>query len=71
MKESGWNSQRIKSRKISFYKSGELNASSYVKLPLRSDALLDFENDGSYCSIWSKIASLHPCNNDHLNRVSN
>ena len=35
MKESGWNYQRIKSRKISFYKSGELNASSYDKNPLR------------------------------------
>ena len=38
MKESGWNLQRINWMKISFYKGGEINGSSYVKLPLKSSA---------------------------------
>ena len=28
------------------------------------------KND-KYCFIWSILASLHPCNNNHPNRVSN
>ena len=49
MKESGWIFQKINSMKISFYKSSELNGSSYVKLPLRSSALLNNKNDDKYC----------------------
>ena len=54
---------------ISFYKSGELNGSSYVKIPLRSSALVIFKNDDKYCFIWSILASLHPCENGIANRV--
>ena len=53
---------------ISFYKSGELNGSSYVKIPLRS-ALLNIKNDDKYCFFWSILASLHPCENGNPNRV--
>ena len=56
--------------KILFYKTGELNGSNYVKIPLRSYAILNNENNDKYCFIWSILASLHPCNNNHLNRVS-
>ena len=45
MKESGCNFQRIKTMTISFNKSGELNASSYVKIPLSSSALVVIKND--------------------------
>ena len=38
-KESGWIFDRINSMKLRFYKTGELNGSSYVKIPLRSNAL--------------------------------
>ena len=69
MKESGWNFQRINTMSISFYKSGELNRSSYVKIPLRSNALVNIKNDDKYCFIWSIVAGLHPCNNDHHKRV--
>ena len=34
-KESGWTFDKINSMKITFYKTGELNGSSYVKIPLR------------------------------------
>ena len=54
-----------------FYKTGKLNGSNYVKIPLRSNAILNFENNGKYCFIWSILASLKPCNKNHPNRVSN
>ena len=57
--------------KIRFYKTEELNGSSYVKIPLRSNALINIKNNDKYCFIWSILASLHPCENDHPNRVSN
>ena len=44
-KESGWIFDKIISRKISFYKTGELNGSSYVKIPLRSYALINTKNN--------------------------
>ena len=56
---------------IHFYKTGELNGSNYVEIPLISNAILNIENNDKYCFIWSILASLHPCNNNHPNRVSN
>ena len=44
-KESGWISDKIISMKISFYKTTELNGSSYVKNPLRSNAILNVQNN--------------------------
>ena len=44
--------------KISFYKTGELNGSSYIKIPLRSSALLNFKDKNKHCFIWSILASL-------------
>ena len=69
-KESGWIFDEINSMKISFYETGLLNGTSYVKIPLRSNAILNIEKNNQYCFIWSILASLHPCKNDH-NRVSN
>ena len=69
MKESGWNFQKNNTMLISLYKSEELNGSSYVKIPLRSNAFVNIKNDAKYCFIWSMLASLHPCNNDHPKRV--
>ena len=71
MKDSGWRFDKINSMTIFFYKTGEINGSNYVKIPLRSNAILNFENNGKYCFIWSKLASLQPCNNNHPNRVLN
>ena len=53
MNYSGWNNQRINSMKKIFYKSGQLNRSSYVKIPIRSSALVNIENDDKYCFSWS------------------
>ena len=56
--------------KTRFYKTGELNGSSYVKIPLRSNALMIIKNNDNYCFFWSILAGLYPCDNDHPNRVS-
>ena len=68
MKESGWRFDKINSMTIYFYQTGIMNGSSYIKIPLRSNAILNVENS---CFLWSIIASLHLCNKNHPNRVSN
>ena len=70
-KESGWIFDKINSMKISFYETTVLNGSSYVKIPLRSNAILNIQNNDKYCFIWSILASLHPCENTHPSRVNN
>ena len=71
MKDSGWRFDKINSMTIYFYKTNEMNGSNYVKIPLRSNAILNIENNDKYCFLWSILASLFPCNNSHPNRVSN
>ena len=68
--ESGWIFDKFNSMERRFYKTGEITGSSYVKVPSISNALIVIENSDKYCFIWSKLASLHPCDNDHPNRVS-
>ena len=70
-KESGWIFDKINEMKIRFYKTDDLNGSNYIKIPLRSNAQANIKNNVKYCFIWSILASLHPCENDHPNRVSN
>ena len=55
---------------VYFYKTGEVNGSNFIKTPPRSNVVLNFENIDKYCFIWSILASLHPCNIIHPNRVS-
>ena len=57
--------------KIRFYKTGELNGSSAIKIPSRSNDLQNIKNNDKYCFIWSLLAKLHPCENDHPNKVAN
>ena len=47
-----------------------MNGSHFVKIPLRSNAILNIENNDKYCFIWSILASLYRCKNKHPNRVS-
>ena len=56
---------------VHFYKTGEMDGRSYVKIPSRNSAIWNVENDDKYCLLWSKLAYLHPCDNNHHNRVSN
>ena len=71
MKESVCIFDKLNLMKILFFKTGKLNGTSYVKIPLRSSAILNVQNNDKYCFIWSILASLPPCENDHPNRVSN
>ena len=71
MKDSGWRFDKLYSVTIYFYKTNEMNGSNYVKIPLRSNAILNIENNDKYCFLWSILASLYPCNNNHPNRFSN
>ena len=71
MKDSGWRFDKINSMTIYFYKTNEMNGSIYIEIPLRSNAILNIENNDKYCFLWSILASLHPCINNHPNRVSN
>ena len=70
MKDSGWRFDKINSLTIYSYETGELNGSNYVKIPLRSSAILNIQNVDKYCFLWSILAFLHPYNNNHPNRVS-
>ena len=69
-KESGCIFDKINLMKVRFYKTGELDGSSYLKYPSRSNASINNKNIDKFCLIWSILASLHPCDNDHPNRVS-
>ena len=70
-KDSRWIFDKINSMKISFYKTKELNGTSYVKIPLISNAILNIQNNDKFFFIWSILASLHPCENTHPSRVNN
>ena len=41
-----------------------MDGSSYVKITLRSSAILNIKNDDIYCFIGSILAKLHPCENN-------
>ena len=71
MKDSGWRFDKLYSMTIYFYETTELDGSNYIKIPLRSNSILNIENNDKYCFLWSILAWLHPCNNNHPNRVSN
>ena len=48
-----------------------MNGSNSVKIPWRLNGILNVENNDKHCFLWSILAYLHPCNNNHPNRVSN
>ena len=70
IKDSGWRFDKIISMTVYFYKTNELNGSNYIKIPLKN-AILKFEKKMITSFLWSILANLHPCNNNHPNRVSN
>ena len=45
LEESGWIFDKINSMKISFYKTTELDGTSYVEIPLRTNALINIKNN--------------------------
>ena len=71
LKSSGWNFDKISSLTIYFYKTTEMNGSSYVKLPLRISSIFGIRNDDKYFFLWSILAYLHPYKNSHCEKKSN
>ena len=57
MKDSGWRFDKIKSISVYFYKTGEMNGFYYSKTPLRSNAVLSFENKDNFCFFLVNIIS--------------
>ena len=55
---------------IDFHKTSDLSGSSYVKFPLRTSAILNIENEHKDYFIWSKLASVLPCETSHPERFS-
>ena len=55
----------------SFYETGEVDCRSISKIPLRSNAIFNNGNNKNFSFLWSTLADLHPCNNNHPNSVSN
>ena len=70
-KDSGGKFYKINSMKIRFFEAGEINGSSLVKILLRSPAWINIKTDDRYCFLWSILAKLHHCENDHSNRALN
>ena len=64
MEGSGWNVQGINHLKIYFHKTNPINGQTYVKFPIRSNAILNIQNIDTYCFLWSILASIHPVNKD-------
>ena len=71
LKDSGWRFDKINSMTIYFYQTSIMKDSNYIKIPLRSNAILNIQNTDKYCFLWSILAYLHTCNKNHPNRVSN
>ena len=51
-----------------FFRTGELNGSSYAKILLRSNTTLNIQK--KHCFLWYILPDLYPCENSHPARVS-
>ena len=69
MEGSGWNLQGINHLKIYFHKTNVMNGMTYIKFPIRTNSVLNIQNNDTYCFLWSILASIYPVDN-HPYRVS-
>ena len=69
MEGSGWNVQGINHIKIYFHKTNPINGMTYVEFPIRTNAILNIQNNDTYCFLWSILANIHPVN-ENPQRVS-
>ena len=49
MQGFGWNLQGISYLKLYFHKNSGLNGRTYVKFPIRTNSILNFQNVDTYC----------------------
>ena len=59
MKDSGWRFDKINSMTVYFYKTSEMNGTKYVKVPLRSNAILNIEKNQYYLSILFLMVNIN------------
>ena len=52
MKDSGWRFDKIISMTVSFYETTKMTGSNYIKIPLRTNAILNVENNDKNCFLW-------------------
>ena len=64
MESSGWNVQGINHLKIYFHKTNPINGRTYIKFPIRINAILNIQNKDTYCFLWSILANIHPVDKD-------
>ena len=64
MEGSGWNVQGIVHLKIYFHKIHPINGMTYKKFPIRTNSILNIQNNDTYCFLWSILAAIHPVNKD-------
>ena len=55
-KESGWIFDKINSMKNKFFKTGELNGTSYIKIPLGSNALINTNRVSNYTQYFNELS---------------
>ena len=67
---SGWNLQGINHLKIYFHKTNDINGRTYIKIPIRSNAILNIQNIDTYCFLWSILANMHPVDKIHNGLVT-
>ena len=60
MEGSGWDIQGINHLKIYFHKTNVMNGMTYVKFPIRTNAILNIQKVDTYCFLWSILANIHP-----------
>ena len=53
MKDSGWRFDKKNSLTVYLYKTGELNGSNFIEIPLRSNGILNIEKNDKFCFLWS------------------
>jgi len=65
-------SKPIDEKDLSYYKDEDIKASSYVKLPFESKAVINVQNFDDKCFLWSIISCFYPTEDiTHRYRVSN
>ena len=64
MEGAGWNVQGINHLKIYFHKTNPINGMTYKKFPIRTNSILNIQNNDTYCFLWSILASIHPVDKD-------
>ena len=68
--DSGCRFVKDNSMRIYIFKTTEMDGSTFLKILLRSSAILSIENDDKFCFLWSILASLHPFEDSHPDIVS-